>query len=344
MSKTLGGSKDLFVKEPALWQALVRTIPDHIRNDEEVRKSLKFLLKEIMQEKAEKNWDDVIDQVHKGTPLRAFILKQIVIDGEKKADVEVELLCGDEKFLMSKTRLQEASEFFAGEFSGKFQKPLLTYGKEDPERFKLFVEVIRGQVTLDVKNIWSVLDAAVFYQMPKTIALCDLFIRDTWTQNSKNLIHQWLIRENNEDEEDPQSFFAQWKFCKTYSLLQTKRFLASELLLRISQQEDKVANFGDLKAMIDDDLKEILLEQRAAAVKNLLSRPKFLKWIWENGQKNPTIKKLILECFAIEKNKKFLEKAWVTGHVPEELLNAGEEDGDAENEAGAAKKEKEEDG
>ncbi len=319
LSETLGKASKLFVEEPTLWQALVRLLPEQILNNSDVQKGLKYVIKIILNEEKEKEYDEVIYQVAHGIPLRSYLLNELIIaDGTNDED-RVELSCGEEKFLLKKDTLKANSDYFARVLSGKFKEPGTDYSNEKPERFRLFVDAIHGRIKLARENLWPVLDVATYYQMPGIIIQCDRFIRDTWKNNRKKLMRDWLADEKVGNL-DPDAFATSWAFCKKFSLLETKRFLASELMVRLMEEGEKQIILADLKELFADDLRKILIDTSLEALTNKLTSPRFLKWVWENGQNNALIKNIVVDFCSAEKTKPVMRKAWVI--VPEELLQA----------------------
>lgn len=318
LAQVLGKTKKMFMKEPTLWQVLVRSISDEILHDEEVRKSLVFLLKAILNDQGDKNWDVVIDQVAQGSALNSYILKEILVDTEPGQDEQVEVCCGEEVFLLDKGKMMASSEYFKSKYSGKFDggKEL---SKEDPKKLKVVVDVIRGKLQLTPENVFAILEAATFYQMPETIARCDRFIRDVWLKNHAVIVQNWLDDYEDSEAWEAKDFSAHWHFCKTFSLLETKRLLASELILKIKNHPDSDL-YRELAPLLGDRLEEILVGDTMERLSDLLARPKLLKWLWENGHKNSIIKKMVVGFCADEKNKTTMERAWVV--IPETLTKA----------------------
>jgi hypothetical protein len=77
--------KDLFRSEPALWQALVRMMPDQTFNDWEVQKALESLLKALFDDQGmgyEGEWADIIKKVSRGASLSAYLLQEIFVEDE----------------------------------------------------------------------------------------------------------------------------------------------------------------------------------------------------------------------------------------------------------------------
>lgn len=318
LAEVLGQAKKLFMKEPTLWQTLVRSIPDEIRNDEEVRKSLVFLLKGILNDQGDKNWDTVVDQVAQGSALNSYILKEILVDAHIDQSDQVEVCLGEEVFLLNKEKMIASSEYFKSKYSGKFDggKDL---SKEDPKKLKVVVDVIRGKLQLTPANVFAILEAATFYQMPETITRCDRFIRDVWLKNHAVIVQHWLNDYEGKEAWEAKDFSAHWHFCKTFSLPETKRLLASELILKIKNHPDSDL-YRELAPLLDDTLDEIVVGDTKERLSDLLARPKLLKWLWENGHKNPIIKKMIVGFCANDNNKTTMERAWVV--IPEALTNA----------------------
>lgn len=320
LSTTLGQAKDIFIHEPALWQALVRLLPYERISDDNVRNSLGYLLKNILQEKSDKNWDDVINNVSQGAPLSSYILKELVVDGVIEDDDQIELKCDEDSFLMSKKKLTEESKYFARGFSGDWASAPLTHSRESKVRLQILHDVMRGKLQLNRNNIWHVLDAATYFQMQKTIDLCDVFIRDSWRQHHKTILNEWLKNDKENQGMDTSSFSTYWQFCKKYSLLETKRYLAVELIVKLDTVADIPAQFSDLIPLLNDNLQNVLIEQSSNSLTKQLRKPRFLKWLFENGWKNAVIKDLIIAFCQKTKSGKVMQKAWVV--VPQELTEA----------------------
>lgn len=318
LAQTLGRALKVFTKEPILWQVLVRSISDEIRHDEEVRKSLVFLLKAILNDQGEKNWDLVIDQVTQGSALNSYILKEILVDTNSGQDDQVEICCGEEVFLLDKGKMIASSEYFKSRYSGNFDS-FSSPSKEDPKKLKIVVDALRGMLQLTPYNVFAILEAATFYQMPETIARCDRFIRDVWANSYNVIIDRWLHDYEGSEEWDAKDFSAHWHFCKTFSLLETKRLLASELILKINNHPDNDMH-RELAPLLDDKLEEIMVGDTKDQLGALLARPKLLKWLWENGHTNGVIKKIVVDFCKNENNQSIMKRAWVV--IPETLAKA----------------------
>ncbi len=252
-----------FVHEPSLWQALVYSLPLHMRNDEGVQKGLKLLLQAIMKdaglESCNIDLEDVMDNVAQGMPLRSYILKEVATERHDAEDqVVVPLTSGS--IVASKKDLIGVSQYFKIKFSKNWSHKDLALDEIDKDWIHIVFTVANRQgLTLNNANIWDALQAATYFQMPELITQCDRFIRDRGL--GRNLLKSWWDQEDNDDEApfDENSFSLKWRFCISYSLSEEKAQLMSELVQRLNNLSPKdLSGLDDIKALAPKDRERVV--------------------------------------------------------------------------------------
>jgi hypothetical protein len=326
LSATLLRAQKVFTKEPTLWQTLVRLLPAKNILNEEVRKSLGSLLKAILKEESDKDWDDVIDQVRQGTNLSAFMLRELLINTVEND--QIELTCGEDTYLMSASKLKQTSQYFSRGLSDDWSKKPFEQNEENRQRLLILNEVVHGKLQITVENIWQVLDAATFFGMEKTIQQCDKFIRDSWVSEQHNIIRAWIKNDPSAGGLNSKLFSTHWQFSKKFSLIRLKRYLALELILRLSEVDDHPKNYEDLLLLVQDNLSGVLVDQSINSLAAQLHKPRFLKWLFEHGWSNKDIKNIIIDFVKTKNSKKIIKRAWVV--VPQDLLQSCDDDNEQE--------------
>lgn len=310
-----------FLKQPALWQALVRALPENIRSHRQIKKPLTDVLRQILQvmQRNYKNVDGIFNQIVNHEVSFDLISHGdiIILDLDKENDVELDLVTDGGVLKVSRSNLRRVSHYFEQVLDSTTEQQTHIDVRSlqiTKKHLQLAIDIATKKYPeISENNVLEILHAAQVMQIPWAFQECDKFLE------THNLFEQVFSKSRDAKNGDVSEKLL---FCKKYQLKKNRKHLLyhmNEQLYKISNT-DHLNKLNDLQCVDEEDFKFFSTTQKF--LKENLAQDYFLIAI-SNYSNVPFVRKLLADYFATKSEVDcafILEKIYMV--PPSDLVKA----------------------